>query len=284
LTALSGSEFTSVLLGVVAERADSVEPAEVLRRHRDDRFVASGSIDLRSLHRMETRLLETVPASFDGVVLAPLAPTGLHSSVAEVHQNNVVATIRRTDVAADPTAGLALEAAVRRRPVEHRSGEPTRLVGLQRVTRAQMFDGPRSFAHFTLLGLVTAGRDTGNHRFERDALVEHGSVLALALLASGADEVRLKVSDWTGMLGDVVDRITGAVGDDRVVVEADPGRTRAKGYYRDAAVEGWVRFGDDVFDVADGGFVDWTARLLEDAKERLMISGIGVDRLVLAGG
>jgi hypothetical protein len=32
-------------------------------------------------------------------------------------------------------------------------------------------------------------------------------------------------------------------------------------------------------DVGDGGFVDWTQRLLGNRKERLLISGIGIDRL-----
>ena len=31
--------------------------------------------------------------------------------------------------------------------------------------------------------------------------------------------------------------------------------------------------------MADGGFVDWTATLLANRKERLLISGYGVDRL-----
>jgi hypothetical protein len=35
----------------------------------------------------------------------------------------------------------------------------------------------------------------------------------------------------------------------------------------------------DGIDVAEGGFVDWTATLLGDAKERLLISGLGVDML-----
>jgi hypothetical protein len=34
-------------------------------------------------------------------------------------------------------------------------------------------------------------------------------------------------------------------------------------------------------EVGDGGMVDWSARLLNDAKERMMISGLGLDRLAL---
>ena len=36
---------------------------------------------------------------------------------------------------------------------------------------------------------------------------------------------------------------------------------------------------DELF-IADGGFTDWTAKLLNDAKERLLISGIGSERLI----
>jgi len=34
--------------------------------------------------------------------------------------------------------------------------------------------------------------------------------------------------------------------------------------------------------VADGGHVDWTQQLVASRKERLMISGLGLDRLALA--
>ena len=35
----------------------------------------------------------------------------------------------------------------------------------------------------------------------------------------------------------------------------------------------------DGVSLVDGGFVDWTQRLLSDRKERLLISGIGTERL-----
>jgi len=34
--------------------------------------------------------------------------------------------------------------------------------------------------------------------------------------------------------------------------------------------------------IADGGFVDWTQRLTGNRKERLLISGFGVDRLAIS--
>ncbi|MFI0799771.1 hypothetical protein [Amycolatopsis lurida] len=36
-----------------------------------------------------------------------------------------------------------------------------------------------------------------------------------------------------------------------------------------------------MFPHGDGGFVDWTQRLVGNRKERTLISGVGVDRLAM---
>lgn len=115
LVEISGSDFTSLLLEVTKRRASSIRAAQVVDQRMSDRFVAPAAVDLRRLQEVEQTLLAGVPEEFDTVVLSPVSPTGLHATVAGVAQNRVLSTIRRTDVAADPTAGLALEAAVRRR-------------------------------------------------------------------------------------------------------------------------------------------------------------------------
>ena len=38
----------------------------------------------------------------------------------------------------------------------------------------------------------------------------------------------------------------------------------------------------EFFELGDGGLTDWSARLLSNRKERLMISGAGVDRMAAA--
>jgi hypothetical protein len=43
--------------------------------------------------------------------------------------------------------------------------------------------------------------------------------------------------------------------------------------------------GDETVEVGDGGIVDWTQRLVGSRKERLMTSGLGIERLAdLCGG
>jgi hypothetical protein len=43
-------------------------------------------------------------------------------------------------------------------------------------------------------------------------------------------------------------------------------------------------FGGPELEVGDGGFVTWTGQLLGSRKERLLISGYGIDRIALAAG
>ena len=122
---IGGADLTTLLLDVMRRRADRVSPADVLRQYATDRFVAPGVVDLRSLRAAEDQLLGAVPDSFDVLTLSPLVPRGAYTAVAPVHADRVVATIRGTEVAADPTNALALEAAGRRRSLcLRKTGQP----------------------------------------------------------------------------------------------------------------------------------------------------------------
>lgn len=113
-TNVSGADLTSFLLEVTRRRAAALSPAEVLRRAGADRFVEPGIVDARGLHRVIATVLDSIPATFEFIELAPVAPLGTHSAIATVHQHKVVSTVRGTEVAADPTNTLALVAALRR--------------------------------------------------------------------------------------------------------------------------------------------------------------------------
>ena len=275
---LSGTKLTSLLLEVYRRRAQRVTPAEVMRRYRTDRFVAAPAISARDLRRAEDGLIDALAPSTELVVLAPLVPLGTHSSVATVDPRKVVATVRGTEVGADPTNALALEAAHRRSlllAASPRDAMRISLAASQRVVRAQHFGDPGHSAHFQLFGLVTAGRDTGGHAFERAALSEHLRFTADAL--PGA-EIRVTVLDesYRDVFADAAAQLAHA---DVTVVE-DPERATGRGYYTGLCFKVHL----NGVEVGDGGFTDWTAQLLGSRKERLLISGYGVDRLASSGG
>lgn len=252
LAGLPSSDLTSLLLAVARRRAGALSGPDVLRQYRSDRFVAPSPVPFAVLRAAEDRLLAALPPTFSVLGLAPLAPLGTCSAVAELDQNNVVSTMRGTEVAADPTNALALEAALRRQA----GSSDVRLAAVQRVVRAQMFSGAGRFAHFTLFAAVTAGRDRGSLAFEIESFAEH---VAFLRAACGDVEFRVTVLD---------PRFEAVRGD----LPADP--SRRTGYYKGLCFK---VFRDGV-EIGDGGFVDWTQRLTGNRKERLLISGVGVDR------
>ncbi|MGI5291232.1 hypothetical protein ACQEVF_49095 [Nonomuraea polychroma] len=260
---LSGADLTTLLLEVMRRRAQALSPADVLRRYGQDRFVAPAPIPFTRLRAAEDAVLSALPADVEVVTLAPVAPLGACSAVGPVDQNKVVSTIRNSEVAADPTNALALEAALRRRAA---GPEPVRLAALQRVTRAQRFEGAAFFAHFTLFALVTAGRDTGDLAFERRHAAEHLAILSEAVRACGIPDPEARVT----VLDERFERVAASL-----EAKPDPDRESGRGYYTGLCHK---IYGDGL-EVGDGGFVDWTARLLGNRKERLLISALGVDRL-----
>ncbi len=281
---LPGSQVTSLLLEVMRRRVDGVTPADVLRRFADDRFVASSPATPDTLRRVRQAIVAAYPAGTIAVELSPLVPLGTHHAVAGVDQYRLVSTVRGTEVAADPTVGLALEVVSHRRSrTPPRPRVSVTMATFQRVTRGQLFDGPRSFAHFELSGLVTGGRDTGHRAFELEAVANHVEHAVSALVALGATSTVVRLSDFTGgRLGDVVGAVAGrwsAV--DGVEIIEEPRRTRARRYYTDLAMAVETTIGGHTIEVGDGGLVDWSQRLGADRKERLMTSGLSVERLAL---
>lgn len=276
LAALSGSDFTSVLLEVVRRRAARETPATVLRRYQHDRFVRPGTTPWRAGRRAEDALLGCLPPEVEVLQLAPLVPLGTHSVLDTVSQHKVVTTVRASEAAADPTNALALEAAVRR---AGRPAQPVRLAAVQRVVRAQRFPAGWS-AHFGLFATVTAGRDRGSLAFERAALADHLRFAVTALRAAGVPRVQVAITP----LSESGARMAAAVDNSLADVVLDRDRVGGRGYYRDLCFKVNALVGDAPEEIGDGGFTDWTAQLLANAKERLLIAGYGTDRLASVTG
>ncbi len=285
LADLPGAELTSTLLCFARDRAARRTPTQVLDQYERDRFVGPTPVDAVRLAEISHGALSTLTPAFQAVSLSPVAPFGLHGSVAKVNQNNVVTTMRGTEVAADPTTTLAIEAAVRRR-AERRTDDRTtrrvRLSAVQRVTRAQQFSGPRSFAHFTLLGLVTAGRDSGNAQFELESLVEHVHSLAAVARASGFEQTVAHLTDHSGTMSEGLERARSSLDGPTLDCRIDNERTSGRSYYTNLCLKLCVvtKNGDEI-EVGDGGLVDWTQQLLHSRKERCMTSGISIERLAM---
>jgi hypothetical protein len=110
---LPPTDLQSLLLAAYRRRAAAVDPSRLLERYRADRFVAPAGVDPRSMAALEVSIFSLLPDGYEGVEISPLCPLGTNSAITSVDQNNVVTTIRNTEVVADVTNVLALECAVR---------------------------------------------------------------------------------------------------------------------------------------------------------------------------
>ena len=282
LAALSGSDFTSVMLEVARRRAARETPASVRRRYASDRFTQPGRTAWRSIRQAEDALLTCLPTDVEILTLAPVAPLGTHSVLATVSQHKVLTTIRACEVAADPTNALALEAAGRRRALPRTA--TVKLASIQHVVRTQQFHNVGAPAHFTLFGLVTAGRDEGSYGFERAALAEHLRFAVAGVAAAGLRHIHVALTPLSDAGEQIAAAVIGELDQDRgpaaaAVIVLDHARQRGRGYYRDLCFKVHAHVQGEPAEIADGGFTDWTQKLAASSKERLLISGIGLDRL-----
>lgn len=275
LAALSGSDFTSLMLEVARRRAANQTPAELMRRYRGDRFVRPADLPWRGLQQAEDLMANNLPPEFERVTLAPLVPFGTHSALGPVSQDKVVTAMRGGEVAADPTNALALEAACRRLT---RPADRVRLAAFQRVVRAQPTQ-PGYFPHFGLLGLVTAGRDPGGRLFERESLTEQVGALVAGLAAAGLRTTQLALTPLSAAGETIAAAVLAYLAESGVELTTDNDRQSGRGYYRDLCYKLNVLVEGRWHEVGDGGFTDWAARLTASNKERLLIAGLGIDRL-----
>ena len=265
LEAMPSSELTSLLLELFARRARRLSVHDIRRRFESDAFVTPSTVSQRAFTNLDAHLLAQMPPHFEAVELSPLAPHGTVATLGPVHPHNVMATIRGQEVLADATDVMALMCARMRD-----TRDEVHLCTSQRLVRAQRVREKFHTQHFRILSLCSAGRGDA---FAMRNVVEHIRIqlhlfstlpdgfrkgdLRVTLAAENFDELR-------AMLGDEVD------------VTRDEERLVKTSYYQRVAFKVWF----DGLPLGDGGLTDWTARLRNDRRERLVTSAIGTEMLV----
>jgi hypothetical protein len=268
---LPASVLWSVLLGVMEQRAQRTTSA-LLRQWREDRFVVPASVDQRTMLAVDAELLAAA-ADFEAVELSPLAPLGVCSTMALTGQNRVVASLRGTEVVADPTNVLALESAARLRR------EPRAIIKLatcHRCVRAQPVPKLPGFsAHFRIFCLTTAGKQTADQSLLVEAIVQqirvHLAALArLAQIGYGFEEPRVKLMS-SAARATVAQRIGAALSDIHLVQEP-----LTREYYDGLRFMIEVRSPQGVaLPLIDGGVFNWLERLAANRKQVFVASGMG---------
>lgn len=282
---LNPSDLQSLLLEVYRQRAQHQTPAAVLGDYETNRFVRPSSISPLDILEWEQSVFKTLPTEFQPITLSPVTPLGTSSAIGLVDQNRVLSTIRNTEVVSDSTNVLALEAAVQRRSLlkkNPKSKERVHLAASHRLLRTQNYNNPKAISHFAIFSLCSAGQDEGNLQFELSTMKTHISVYLRALrLFFGADQIPLRVSIADFGPGNREARLEEEMFDPlrteftNLTCELDS-EDKGQDYYVGFRFHIHAQTPEGGFrELADGGPVNWTQKLLSNAKERCVISGIG---------
>jgi hypothetical protein len=288
---LSGADLNSLLLEVFRRKTDRLSAPELLRQYRQNRFVQPAAVDAVGFAEFCLHWLKAArDAGFQPLQLSPVSPLGSCSVFGAVHQNKVMSALRGAELVADATNVLALESAVQRRD-QGFPPEALHFSVVHRHVRAQEVPKVPGFsAHFSILGLTSAGRDTGSFAFEKENLLRHIAFYKTFFeekLDLAPVKIRLKSLDADGMENRLVRSVASFLQETEPAwpVEIIESQQSEQAYYRGLQFKivipnpGGTTTQHPEFEIADGGFTDWTQRLSQNAKERLLISGMGLELL-----
>jgi hypothetical protein len=287
---LAPTDVQSLLLEVYSRRAKKREPKALLEDHISNRFTKPSATNPSRLLEWDRIAFSLLPKVFQPIELSPVCPLGTVSVLSPISQDWTVSTIRNSEVVADSTNVLAIECAVRRREQGNFSSGKVASVHLaasHRLLRGQKFGaGPGTRQHFRVFTLCSAGRDSGNLRFETEALGLHIGFYLAALrgFLGTKTALRVAVSDFGSKVArpivqsGMVERLQSAHKKVRIGIDQD--RQQGRGYYGKLCFKIFATPSKDrEHELVDGGDVNWTQKLLNNAKERLIISGCGSERL-----
>ncbi len=276
---LNTSELTTFLTHIFTARAADVSPASLRQAMSTDRFVQPSSVSPRTFNKFDAIAFDLLPRDFEPIELSPLAPLGVVSAITSVDHSLVVNTVRSQDVVSDCTNVLALHAASQRHELRANLRTEINFCASQRLVRTQFPKQEGHTAHFKILTLVSAGRDTGGFEFELRKLVEHiGYYLVLIRSFESAKHIQIDIVmkeysttgvDWR-TIADTLEK-------QNVTFTHQPTLRENWNYYSPVQFQINIRTANGTVNLADGGIVDWTQKLLSDKKERLVISGFGTE-------
>lgn len=283
-TRLSQSEITTFLLALSKEITNKNTPNDVLSKYESNRFVKPSKLNPVKVKQIEILMLEMAEASgFSPVLLSPASPLGSCSVIAKVDQNNVISATRGLEFIADSTSMLAIYLAngIKNRTIDNTKNS-VHLSATCRVIRGQMFKSNTFVPHFGLFTIVSSGKDTGSYGFEKDAIAKHiGFYISYFGDRLGHElKVSLNIRNgYTDKMG-FVDRIHYHLRETYPYIDFIVNREENDNTYYQG-----LNFKISVNDIeiVDGGFVDWTRKLLGNKKERLLTSGAGVDLQLITG-
>ena len=277
LANLPGSSLNSLLLELFRIRARKLTPAGLLNEFGKNRFVTPSTVDPITFRQLEIRCLELAKArGFTPITLSPLTVFGTCASVGFVDQNNVLTALRGTEVVSDATNVFALLMAKEFKKRNNRS--IVKYAATHRHVRTQSLNNPAFTAHFSIFCMATGGMDTGNFSFELEQLTDHiNTHYSFFTNEFNKDKLLVRIylkqdnTTFEEKLRKGLESFNPQV-PIKIEKQSDVGD-----YYKMVRFRFFLQHKGNEINLSDGGFVDWTQKLIPNKKHRLIISGIGTE-------
>lgn len=285
---LSGTELNSVLLEVCNHRAASLTAPQLLDQYVNNRLVKPSDIPVLTARKAELQVLELLTRfGFEPIDLSPVTAFGSCSVVAPASQMKILSALRGTEVLADSTNAIALHASHLKR--QGRAHDDRELVmkysSISRLLRTQSIRGKGFTPHFRVGCLATCGKDTGDFGFEKTSLLEHMRAMSTLFLDHcKAESVSFRLLARPGyahgeaLINKLEEFIHSSDPGLRFCVVPQAGKQNT--YYHGVQYKTDIVVKGITYEIADGGFVDWTQQLLQNKKERMFCTGFGFDLML----
>ncbi len=283
---LPKSDLNTLLLEAYKLQAEKLTPTGLLKAYQTNRFAVPSEVDPIAYHQMEANLLKIAEKmGISGILLSPSAPFGSCSVFGCVDQNNVISAARGTETLSDPTNMLAVIISDGLKNGVIEKTQTVHYCTTARVVRAQALPGGKGcFSHFGIFCMVSSGKDGGSYSCEKELLVKQLSYYKRLFSEKYGVKLSLvlgKRSGYTDSDG-FFERIAELVRSElpEVPLSFDFAH-EDNNYYKGINFKLCMEKENEIIEVADGGFVDWIDKMTGNRKARCLISGLGIDRMLL---
>ncbi|MCL2564658.1 MAG: hypothetical protein FWE24_02460 [Defluviitaleaceae bacterium] len=286
LLALPKSDLNSLMLEVFKEQAKDINPADVLKAFQTNRFSLPSEIDPIDYHICEAELLSLArKLEIEAVLLSPSAPLGSCSAFGCVNQNNIISASRGVEILPDPTNMLAIIIAQKLKNEEADNHNQLHFCTTARVQRANPIPKAKGFySHFGIFCIVSTGKDRGSYicenalfvkqlHYYRKLLIERYNARLSVVLRKRSGYI-----DSDGFFNKMTELVKIELPDVPISFDLEH---EDNNYYKGINFKLYMEKENEKIEIGDGGFVDWISKMTNRKKERCLISGIGLDRLLL---
>jgi hypothetical protein len=196
-----------------------------------------------------------------------------------------VSATRGTEILSDPTNMLSILIAEQLKDKKIDNKNALHYCTTARVLRAQPFPREKGYyAHFGLFCFVSSGKDSGSYTCEKELMIKQLSYYKKLFFEKYHAQLtvilrkRSGYTDSDGFFDSMTNLVKNELPDVPISFDLEHENNN---YYKGINFKLYMEKESGKYEIGDGGYVDWIQKMTGNKKERCLISGISLDRLLL---